>query len=223
MDYEENGMKRRRVLSAALWFVALGCLVAGAVMIIIGTRPLLSFITAVFEAMNDGDVPDFPAMKEFGVAFGGIALLLIGIIMIYVANFVTISARRVAQDKVRDAQMLMQLNSEYGERTQPADKAAIKDAPLSLGYCMNCGKPIEKADYRFCPYCGKGIERIDQELEALSVPIDTGDIEVTDEPMWGHIPDEGKPQATRLCLYCGNELKKDEEVCPICGHKVNHE
>jgi len=217
----EEKKRQKTLLANALWIVALFCMMAGAVMFIVGMRPVLE----VLVTMGEGGQTSSGASSQVGVVIGGVVLMLIGIVLIYVASAIKKAAERAEIDGAKGAQMLMQINNDYTEHPQqpkPVAPVAEEANQITL-FCMGCGKPIEKDNYRYCPYCGKEVARLGQELEALSVPIDTAGIEVSDEPMWGHIPEEHKSSATRLCLYCGNELKNDEEVCPICGHKVKHE
>lgn len=219
-DYKtlQEEKRQKNLLANALWIVALFCMLSGAIMFIVGMRPVLE----VLVTLGEGGQTSTGASGQVGVVIGGVVLILVGIVLIYVASAIKKAAERAEAEGTRNAQLFMQINNEYTEHPQPA-KPVETQAPQVNLFCMACGKPIDKEDYRYCPYCGKEVGRLGQELQALSVPIDTDGIEVSDEPMWGHIPAEHSAKAARLCLYCGNQLKEDEEVCPICGHKVNHD
>lgn len=223
---EKTKRSKSDIATTVLWVLALACMVAGGVMVIVGSRPLREYITALLgAAFNGGGLPDTPTLHDFGVAIGGIVVLLAGIAFVYAANIVKKNARRAQAEEAKNAQMLMQLNQGYVKDEAPAEEAPA-DETRYAHFCFRCGKPIEKKEYNYCPYCGTTVARLDREMADLAQPIDTKDIEVTDEPMWGRMPvEEGQnaPKAPRKCLYCGNELKDGEEACPICGHKMRYE
>ena len=226
MSSEEKKKDKSSIIKMVLWLLGVGAIVAGGVMISVGIRPAFDYITSLFGAINGGEFPDLPSASEFGVAIAGIVVLFVGIVLLYSANFVSKAAKRAAQDEVKNAQMIMNLNAQYAKQEAPHGEEQAADETAPKHFCAYCGKPIEKAEYVYCPYCGKEVSRIEKELEALAVPIDVGGVEVTDEPMWGRTPVESeanKPHAKRRCLYCGAEVEDNEEVCSICGHKIRHE
>lgn len=220
-DFKDQQEKKRQktILANALWVVALLCMLAGAVMFIVGMRPVLSILITLGEGGDAGNA----SSGQVGIVIGGVVLMLVGIVLIYVASAIKRGAIRAEQEEVNSARMLMQLNKEYAEQPKPQPKPVPAEAPKGNHFCVHCGKPIDKDDYCYCPYCGQAVSNLDKELQALAVPIDTDGIEVSDEPMWGRNPVESTARAARRCLYCGTELKENEEVCPICGHKVKYD
>ena len=193
--------KKRKTTMIILWSVSGALLAAGVVMVALGISPLFAYFNGVVEGMGTGDVPDFPGLAEFAVAFAGAALLVVGLILLIVTFDVSNRYRKREEAAADNERVRRVIEDAVAAGQSSAQVTIVGD---NFGYCPRCGKPVDNPSYKICPYCGMKLVSTPELLE--------------DEPEAGTLPVNAI-----ACPYCGMIVENGEEECPMCGHRLKDE
>ena len=173
-------------------------LIGGVIMLGIGLRAIATAFAEMLAAImsGSGSIFDFdldtPMMRLSAV--GG-AMVMAGIVFFFMAR-----TQQKELNKHRDGDVDTQLQVQTILREMGLDAAGnrvAETADTASRYCVQCGKPIDKADYQYCPYCG-----------AKAMPAEAQEV-------------SPRQEVPRKCMYCGKQLDEGEDVCSLCGHKTS--
>ena len=194
-------MNKQKLTVVILWCITAVLLIGGLVMLGIGLRSLASAFAEALSGSFDGSgggILDFaPDATMLRLSVAGGVLAVAGVIFFFVASA---KQKELSKHPRTDAETQLQVQTILREMGLDAEGNRVASQSTAARYCVRCGKPIERADYAFCPYCG-----------AKAAPVEENDLP------------EPAEEGPRKCMYCGKVLQKEEEVCSVCGHKVNRE
>ena len=195
-------MNKQKTVVIILWAFTIAFLAAGFVMLGIGLRAIA---TAFAEALADSlggsgagflDLELDPVKVRLAVA--GAAMVIAGVALFVAAH---VKQKELLNRPQTEAETQLQVQNILRDMGLDVEGNRVATEPKAARYCVQCGKPIDKADYLYCPYCSAKVVQIEP-----------------NEP-----PAARTDEEPRKCMYCGKTLEKDEEVCSVCGHKVNHD
>lgn len=236
--------KQQKTVTIVLWVLAGVLMLTGGILAVVGVRPLLTFLGDLIANMTTGDLPEAPAFSEYVLAIVGLGLLLVGVLVLYVAGKLSKRYRRKAEDMATAARLYAGLDRMAADKAKAA--SPVKNA--EHGFCVRCGREVEKADYRYCPYCGTALvqlstlgataatapdmspETAQSAAEPSAEPVESAPSSTGDEAAYAARRSTDDLQKSRTfaesavtCRFCGSTYRKGEEVCLLCGRKLNNE
>jgi len=184
--------KKQLAIVVVLWVLTAALLTTGIVLSAIGLRTLLGgFLDAAFAPLSG---ESSGSILDYEADPKHVTMAVVGAACLLAGSVLFTVSYRMQRSFGRDKRSVPSAQSQAQAILRDIGLSSENRAPQSTAerYCVRCGRPIDSAEYAFCPYCGAKAVEIEQV----------------------------QPTAPRKCMYCGGALDENEEVCPVCGHKV---